>query len=249
MSSPPWVFRREAALLTLSAAMPPSSRTSCRTFFDCSPRRDAPDSSSRSVPIVPPSRSSFGMVISALQIRFEAPRGAGADPAAQPSCLRGRMLGGDRDRTRLRLDLATLALRECPSDFRAEEEDDRRVVGPHEQDDQRARRAVRRADAAAAEIEADAELPEREEDGGHDAAEPCVARPDPGVRQRPVEQREGGAEDEERDEEVARLEQDRFGGAEDPFRARAEDRRDRGRDEQEEEDGEQHPEGDEPLAQ
>ena len=96
--------------------------------------------------------------------------------------------------------------------LRAEEEDQRRIVGPHEQDHERTCRSVGRSDAAAAEVEADRELAEREEHGRREGSQPHVAPLDAHVGQVAEHQREERAEHRDREHQVHDAPQRRSAG-------------------------------------
>src|ERR1044071_3327207 len=92
-------------------------------------------------------------------------------------------------------------------ELRAEEEDLRGPVDPHQQNHERAGGAVRRAEGGLAEIEREAELAEDEEDGGEERAEPDVAPFRMGVRQEAEDRGEEDGDEREGNEELHRLQE------------------------------------------
>src|SRR4028118_1905114 len=97
-----------------------------------------------------------------------ARRGRAGRAARAPR--RGRVLVGH--------DVAAAAARPDLGQLGAEEQDLRRVVGPEQDDHQRAGRAVDRGHAAVAQVEADQELADGEQQGGYRGAEHQRAPPD-----------------------------------------------------------------------
>ena len=94
-----------------------------------------------------------------------------------------------------------------PGEFGAQKKDLRRVVDPHQQDDERASRAKSGSDAAAADIQADEELAYREEKRGHCRADPDVVPGDLRARQELIDEGKQSHRDRERRNEVDGLEQ------------------------------------------
>ena len=122
---------------------------------------------------------------------------------AEPSFARSKSL--TRYRTTVRHDagaeFASVNFRE----LRAEKQDARRVVNPHEHDHHRAGRAEARSDAAGAEIEADEELADREKQRRAHRADPHVEPADAHVWQHFENRREERANDRKGDEKIACL--------------------------------------------
>ena len=138
-----------------------------------------------------------------------------------------------------------------PGELGAEEEDLRRVVDPDEDDDQRAGGAEARGDAALADVQADQELADREQQRGDDRAEPDVVPLHVHARHELVDHREDERRQAEADDEVDDLQQ-HLPAAERRPPPLAE-RRDRGaedeRDHQQEGEAEDHAEREQARAQ
>ena len=131
-----------------------------------------------------------------------------------------------------------------PCELRAEQEDLCRVVHPHEQHDERSGGAEARREAAAAEVQADQRLADREQQRRHGGADPDVAPADANARNDLVDHREGHRHEHEAENEIEQLGE--RGPAAEPRRRELAERGDRGarhqREDEQEADAEHHPE-------
>ena len=151
-----------------------------------------------------------------------------------------------------RLDAGAVVARPDLRELRPGEQDERRVIQPHEDDHHRARRPERIAGIRAAEVEADQELADDEQKRRRERAHPDVAPHHVGVGEHAEDGGEEEREDAEADDDLADPRErrpDRPDRCLDLREEAREERARRQRDDEQQGDHEHHPEREHPLRQ